>query len=900
MSARAVTCPPAHVLADFYLGRLDDAGVETIGEHLETCASCREVMAGISGDSFLLRLRTAHRRQPGAARQLPKAQVTQLYVTDDSISMDGRGAETPSGQSAYIPGVPSALAAFPDYEIVRELGHGGMGTVYLARNRIMDRLEVLKVINKVLMGRPEAQDRFQQEIRAAAKLSHPNIVGAYSVLQPGDLLVFAMEYVRGQDLGRVVKQHGPLPVANAAFYTFQVALGLQHAFEEGMVHRDIKPGNLMLALVGKRHVVKILDFGLAKATSEKEIDNNLTSNDQILGTPDYMAPEQGLQSREADIRADIYGLGCTLYYLLAGRPPFQSKNLYELLNLHRTQQAPQLNQLRPDVPVELATIVSKMMAKNPAERFQTPKEIAKALNPFFKSASQASPVRGDLPPSINAVCLPVATLAIPPAMIRHPSGPASLQVAQPRLVSTNQPGKLDRRSRATFAIGICGLFVAIGIFAWIMASSHSGRDSLTVEANVPPDLSVGDDKTATVWDSRNKAKREIEPAQGSQDIELKKDVDQIEIPPRGKRLILPEKLDTLVPSPAVAPFDQEQAHEFQEKWSNRLQIPIENTNSIGMRLVLIPPGVFEMGSSIGQVEAAMRLEEQFKAKAGPEAIQRILESETPLHRVTLTKPFLMGSTELTVGQFRRFVEATRYVTVLEKGGGGGKYDEETKKHVRDPSYTWKAPGHEVTEDSPVSLGDEDAIAFCNWLSGKEHFRPCYTRDANGHFMLSPSANGYRLPTEAEWEFACRAGTTGLFSSGDDVTQLERYEWYAVCSGRISHPVGQKLPNPFGLYDMQANVHEWCQDWFAADYYTRSTSTDPTGPDSGKGRVTRGGCFYADRRTSRSANRSFRPRDAFVAFETFGARIVRSLPVPPESAAQGGLEPSGQSTGNSSP
>ncbi len=209
------------------------------------------------------------------------------------------------------------------------------------------------------------------------------------MLRPGDLLVFAMEYVRGQNLGHVVKQFGPLPVINAAFYAYQVALGLQHAHEQGTVHRDIKPGNLMLATVdkpnvGKRHIVKILDFGLAKATSEKDVENNLTRSDQLLGTPDYMAPEQGMQSRQADIRADIYGLGCTLYYLLAGHPPFRAKSLYELLELHRTQEAPALNLLRPDVLGELAAIVSRMMAKDPADRFQIPLEVAKALTPFFK------------------------------------------------------------------------------------------------------------------------------------------------------------------------------------------------------------------------------------------------------------------------------------------------------------------------------------------------------------------------------------------------------------------------------------------------------------------------------------------------------------------------------------
>ncbi|HVC98204.1 MAG TPA: family 16 glycoside hydrolase [Pirellulales bacterium] len=292
---------------------------------------------------------------------------------------------SPSSVSA-----PPELTNHPDYELIKELGQGGMGTVYLAKNRMMDRMEVLKVISKALLDRPGALERFQQEIRSAAKLAHPNIVAAYSVLRPGDLLVFAMEYVRGQDLSQVVKARGPLPVANAAFYIHQVANGLQHAHEKGMVHRDIKPNNLMLAIEGKKHVVKILDFGLAKASSEKGAQSGLTKSGQMLGTPDYVAPEQTLDAHKADIRADIYSLGCTLYFLLSGGPPFQETSLYEILEAHHKRDPKALNLVRPDVPVELATVVAKMMAKDPTKRYQTPIEVAKALVPFFKPGQTAA------------------------------------------------------------------------------------------------------------------------------------------------------------------------------------------------------------------------------------------------------------------------------------------------------------------------------------------------------------------------------------------------------------------------------------------------------------------------------------------------------------------------------
>ena len=244
-----------------------------------------------------------------------------------------------------------------------------------------------------MINRRGVLDRFLGEIRNAARLHHPNIVTAYSALRLGESLVLAMEYVEGLDLARLVKAHGPLPVAHACNYVHQAALGLQHAHEHGMVHRDIKPSNLMLAREGNRAVIKVLDFGLAKVKSEGPMDGTLTHEGQMLGTPDYIAPEQISDARRADIRADIYSLGCTLYYLLTGGPPFQGTSLYDILQAHHSMDAKPLNLVRPEVPVELAALVAKMMAKEPERRFQTPKEVAQALTPFFKKGPPGSEVR---------------------------------------------------------------------------------------------------------------------------------------------------------------------------------------------------------------------------------------------------------------------------------------------------------------------------------------------------------------------------------------------------------------------------------------------------------------------------------------------------------------------------
>jgi len=318
--------------------------------------------------------------------------------------------------------LPVELANHADYEIIRELGRGGMGVVYLAHNRIMDRDEVLKVMGHDIVDHPGVLDRFLREIRAVAKLRHPNIVSAYSAFRCGGNLVFAMEYVVGLDLRRMVKACGPMPVAHACFFVNKAALGLQHAHEEGMVHRDIKPGNLMLSHKGNRAVIKLLDFGLSKATSEQDASElqigestlqmdfgeHLTRTGEMLGTPDFIAPEQIAASQKADIRADIYSLGCTLYFLLSGRPPFPSPTPYDALKAHQSTEATLLDKVRPAVPAELAALVARMMAKDPARRFQEPAEVAEALTPFFKTrgASFKTAEVGGLPPGTNAGLAP--------------------------------------------------------------------------------------------------------------------------------------------------------------------------------------------------------------------------------------------------------------------------------------------------------------------------------------------------------------------------------------------------------------------------------------------------------------------------------------------------------------
>jgi serine/threonine protein kinase len=384
------------------------------------------------------------------------------------------GARPPAAPAAAL---PRELTNHPRYQVLRELGRGGMGVVYQARQTVMNRPVVIKVINKALLDQPDALERFHREVTAAARLSHPNIVVAYDAEQAGDLHMLVMEFVPGQSLAEVLEKKGPLPVADACRYVRQAALGLQHAHEQKMVHRDIKPQNLMLTPKGE---VKILDFGLAKMASERGQGKGLTASNSYMGTPDYSAPEQATDARTADIRADIYSLGCTLYALLAGHPPFQEDTPIKTILAHLETKPVPLPELRPDVPAELWAVVAKMLAKQPEKRYQTPAAVAAALAPFVKPGTKAVLV----PPGVASPKRPTVAahdtsrLSRAPGAAPAPPKRKSKVVAAPvaELCPTEPPpAPRSRLGSGCVAAGIaCGLVGLAGAAVLLVAALNRG------------------------------------------------------------------------------------------------------------------------------------------------------------------------------------------------------------------------------------------------------------------------------------------------------------------------------------------------------------------------------------------------------------------------------------------
>jgi serine/threonine-protein kinase len=317
---------------------------------------------------------------------------------------------TPYQANQLLQGRGADLVLGP-HVILERLGEGGTGQVFKARHQLMERVVALKVIRRDLLTDDEVIQRFQREVQLISQLEHPNVVRAYDAGPAGATFCLAMEYVEGIDLGRLVRQQGPLPLAQACDFIRQAALGLQHIHERGLVHRDIKPPNLIVTssvkaaapkavpvavLVSGRDdaaalactpthpwgIVKILDLGLARLPKQVPgVQTNLLTPTRamMMGTPDYLAPEQACNFHSADVRADIYSLGCTFFYLLTGQPPFPGGTLAEKLLRHQSADLPPLTLFRGDLPPQLSPVLQRMLAKRPADRFANPAEVAGAL-----------------------------------------------------------------------------------------------------------------------------------------------------------------------------------------------------------------------------------------------------------------------------------------------------------------------------------------------------------------------------------------------------------------------------------------------------------------------------------------------------------------------------------------
>ncbi len=742
-----------------------------------------------------------------------------------------------------------------NYVLMEKIGAGGMGQVFKARHRRMDRLVAVKLLPPAMTKDKAAIARFEREVKAAAKLRHPNIVAADDADQANGVHFLVMELVEGSDLSALVKKNGPFGIDQAVNYITQAARGLEAAHAEGIVHRDIKPANLLL---DKRETVKVLDMGLARIEGSVDAPTQaeLTSTGTVMGTVDYMAPEQALNTKTADARADIYSLGCSLFYLLCGKATYDGDTLMAKLLNHREQPIPSLRATRPEVSERLDSIFAKMVAKKVEDRYQTMTEVIAELErcrnfneqtitnqqPLSRGASSGSTTNPSLSNFLTELSQPAAE-----AMVMKPA-------LQPKAGQSNSRLKL-------IAAGVLGgLILLFGII--VKLKTKEGK--LIVEVNEPGAVVQVLDEVGKVQITRKNEQGTItiSVVPGKHQLKVEKDgfkviTKDFEIETNGTKTItaklIPLKKTTGIvgktppenppvvtsppvnqptgptPPPAIAPFDAAQAKAHQEAWAKYLGVPVEYTNSIGMKFVLIPPGEFLMGSDEQETKASLD-----SIQLPPEGanefyrdVRKWRESQTPQRRVRLTQPRYLGQHEVTQRQYEKVTGANPFV--YAKTGP-------SKEHADFVAGL-------DTADFPVdNVSWQEAIDFCGQLSQLERLSPCFAGDGDGRTWVD--GIGYRLPSEAEWEFACRAGTITLFWSGQMRSDLDRAGWIGFpCPKKV----GTLAANPFGMYDVHGNVLEWVYDAWDEKRHDRIVEGAVIDPlvHQGIGRILRGGHLGSD-------------------------------------------------------
>ncbi len=759
----------------------------------------------------LAELKQAHERIPTEKKPKdPKGLATELVRA---------GKLTKFQALALLKGKPKSLS-FGEYAILDKLGQGGMGQVMKAEHRRMKRVVAIKLISPEMLEDEGSISRFQQEVQAAARLIHTNIVTAFDANEYDGSHYYVMEHVDGIDLGALIKTHGPLPVAMALDYTLQAARGLAYAHAKGIVHRDIKPSNL---LVDRDGTLKILDMGLARI--EKPDDSpHLTTEGQVLGTVDFMAPEQAEDTHSVDARADIYSLGCTLYRLLTGEVMYTGDTVMRKLMAHRDDPIPSLREKRSDVPAAVEMIWRKMVAKLPTDRQQTMGELIAQLesclhggpqsasvmaepvdsveyklNEFMSAMSRDSGMgsQGKFPSvsgtsAFGSVVVEVAQATPanateatqnlkssetdPDTMISvraQPDSPPAIQTGATLLpaltivrpTADKSPAAVaawtDRRPRAPLdpltkiMIGIGGLAVVAIVGLAIAVALNRGGKSPSPSNGTPPAEITPSPIAGSELNPNGEKSSSAESSSSSSSASAN----------TGDKPIVAE----LPLAPAVA--KQQQA-----AWSKQLSQPVEITNTLGMKLILVPPGKFQMGSSARQMDDAI--------VHVPSSTRWLLREEAQ-KPAQVDEPFWLGASEVTVAQFRAFAEATNYKTTAERDGKGAERPpSEGKLAEAKPEFVWKHADFASNPEFPVvCVTLADAKAFCEWLSKKD-------------------SREYFVPTEIQWEYACRAGAITQWPWGDDPAAAAQF---AALASRSA--VEDKQPNAFGLFDMLGNAAE---------------------------------------------------------------------------------------------
>jgi len=846
--------PSREELSGYVLGTLPEPAARQVEEHLAECPACEDTIVQLEagGDTVVERLRQPApadplEQEPGCRGMIEVIEAIgrepTFTTTAQAVAVAATGSETPD------------LGSIGVYKLLAKLGEGGMGTVYKALHTKLDRVVALKVLPAERLKDDTATARFQREMKAVGQLVHPNIVMAHDAGEADGTHFLVMEYVEGLDLSELVRRVGPLPVADACEIIRQAALGLQYAHEHGLVHRDVKPSNLMLGpgvrgqgsgVTGQGSGVRGQGSGVrgqgsgvrgqgsgvrgqgsgvrgqGSAVSEGGPATRGLTPDSCLLTPVVKLLDLGLAlfkeqpTPAGELTATGQAMGTADY--MAPEQTFDSHQV----------------DIRADIYSLGCTLYKLLTGHAPFSGPKYTTNMAKMLGHVQEPVPPVTDRRADVP--VPLVELLDRMLAKDPAE-RFATPAEAVAALEPLAVGSDLRRLLAEAERAekTGADADRSVFSTEEYHSSALVGTKPSHESKPRPVTAPHRVSVWKRATEIVrhWPRSVAIAAGLVPLVLALGIVIWINRTRMEVP-EGSEIKVGESGSVRITTPglqgvagkqppplAVAPFNAEQAKQHQQAWADYLGLPVEWENSIGMKFVLIPPGEFMMGSD-----------------------ER--EDARPVHRVRITRPFFFGVCEVTQGQYEELTRANPS-HFSPNGSGNDQLQDQDTSDLPVEDVTWR-----------------DVQQFLARLSGAHDEKV--------------SGRTYRLPTEAEWEYACRGGGTTTWCFGNTDADVGDYAWHVRNSGSTTHPVGEKKPNSWGLYDVHGNVFEWCFDRYDKDYYAKSPTDDPTGPEVGSARVYRGGCWYSHHRSCRSACRLSTTPDAGTLY--LGFRVVCEIPDDP--------------------